>query len=182
MLTIVVSALKGHSQSSQSRSPRCGQSKRERTPEAIKEFLRRKLPRDQWPRQRKPRGDRHERDAIERGQSPNGRNNAALRKHKQRVEKRTEELEHPPLAVSAVAHYIGRSRTTVQRLLKSGYMHRFKGGIAEFSFEAFLREHLDAVPDTKLSPAQKEKERLVLNGFPDPAVSVKVPSVRGLLE
>jgi excisionase family DNA binding protein len=91
-------------------------------------------------------------------------------------------LEDQPLTVSQVAHYIGRSRTTVQRLLKSGYMRRFKGRIAESSFEAFLREHLEPVPNTKLSPAQREKEWLVLNGFPDPAVSLKVPNLRGLLE
>lgn len=152
----------------------------ERTPEAIKEFLRRRLPRDQWPWQRKPRWNRHERDAIEQGQNPNGRTHAAFRKHKQRVEKRAEELEHQPLTVSQVAHDIGRSRTTVQRLLKSGYLRRFKGGIAESSFEAFLREHPNLVPYKKLPPAQREW--LVLNGFPDPSTSVKVPSVRGLLE
>ncbi len=152
----------------------------ERTPEAIKEFLRRRLPRDQWPWQTKPRWNRHERDAIERGQNPNGRTQAAFRKHKQRVEKRMDELEHQPLTVKQVAHDIGRSRTTVQRLLKSGYLRRFKGGIAESSFEAFLREHPHFVPYTKLPPAHREW--LVLNGFPDPSASVKVPSVRGLLE
>jgi hypothetical protein len=68
----------------------------------------------------------------------------------------------------------------VQRLLKCGYLRRFKGGIAESSFEAFLREHPHLVPYTKLPAAQREW--LVLNGFPDQSVSVKVPSVRGLLE
>jgi hypothetical protein len=102
-------------------------------------------------------------------------------KHQQRVEKRAEEIGASAAYVEpGGARSIGRSRTTVQRLLKSGYLRRFKGGIAESSFEAFLREYPNLVPYSKLPPAQKEW--LVLNGFPDPSTSVKVPSVRGLLE
>lgn len=152
----------------------------QRTPEAIKEFLRRVLPREQWPWRRKPRWDRHEWDGIEQGENPNRRSKAAVRKHKQRIQKREIELEHQPLTVGQVARDIGRSRTTVQRLLKNGYLRRFKGGIAESSFEMFLREHPDLVPYAKLAPAQREW--LVLNGFPDQALAVKAPSVRGLLE
>ena len=152
----------------------------QRTPEAIKEFLRRVLPREQWPWRRKPRWDRLEWDGIEQGENPNRRSRAAVRKHKQRIQKREIELEHQPLTVGQVARDIGRSRTTVQRLLKNGYLRRFKGGIAESSFEAFLREHPHLVPYAKLAPAQREW--LVLNGFPDQGLAVKAPSVRGLLE
>jgi hypothetical protein len=95
-------------------------------------------------------------------------------------QKREMELEHQPLTVGQVARDIGRSRTTVQRLLKNGYLRRFKGGIAESSFESFLREHPHLVPYAKLAPAQREW--LVLNGFPDQTLAVKAPSVRGLLE
>jgi hypothetical protein len=79
-----------------------------------------------------------------------------------------------------VAQDIGRSPTTVQRLLREGLLRRFKGGIAESSFEALLREHPDRIPYGKLPPAKREW--LVLNGYPDQALGVKAPSVRGLLE
>jgi len=74
--------------------------------------------------------------------------------------------------VAQVAQDIGRSPTTVQRLLREGLLRRFKGGIAESSFEALLREHPDRIPYGKLP----------LNGYPDQGLAVKAPSVRGLLE
>jgi hypothetical protein len=116
------------------------------------------------------------------GENANRRSKAAVRKHKQRIQKREVELEHQPLTVGQVARDIGRSRTTAQRLLKSGYLRRFKGGIAESSFETFLREHPHRVPYAKLAPAPAQREWLVLNGFPDQTLAVKAPSVRGLLE
>lgn len=150
-----------------------------RTPEAVKEFLRRVIPREQWPWQRKPRWARHEWECIEDGANPNQRTRAAVRKHKQRTKKDYGEASQP-LTISQVARDIGRSRTTVHRLLKQGYLRRFKGGVAESSFETFLSEHPDLVPYEKLDRAQREW--LVLNGFPDPGMAVKAPSVRGILE
>jgi hypothetical protein len=138
------------------------------------------LPREEWPWRRKPRWDRYECEAIAQGQNPNERSVAAYRKHKLRMEKLPPDHDHQPLTVGQVAQDIGRSRTTIHRLLKSGYLRRFKGGIAESSFEAFLREYPHLVPYRKLLPAQREW--LVLNGFPDQTASVKAPSVRGLLE
>lgn len=151
-----------------------------RTEEALKEFLRRTLPRDQWPWRRKPRWASREIEQIERGVNPNARSNAAVRKHKWRVRKSERDPDRQPLTVAQVAQDIGRSRTTVQRLLKEGILRRFKGGIAESSFEALLRDHPDRIPYEKLPPAQREW--LVLNGFPDHCLAVKAPSVHGLLE
>jgi hypothetical protein len=68
----------------------------------------------------------------------------------------------------------------VLRATKSGYLRRFNGGIAASSLEAFLREHSNLVPYKKLPP--KQREWLVLNGFPGPSVSAKLPSVGELLE
>jgi hypothetical protein len=64
--------------------------------------------------------------------------------------------------------------------LREGLLRRFKGGIAESSFEALLREHPDRIPYGKLPPARREW--LVLNGYPDQGLAVKAPSVWGLLE
>ncbi len=152
----------------------------ERTPEALKEFLRRVLPREQWPWQRKPRWDRCESAKIEQGLNPNRRSKAAIRKRNQRVRKAELENEHEPLTVTQVAQDIGRSRTTVHRMVKDGLLRRFKRGIAESSFEALLREHPERIPYERLP--RTKKEWLVLNGFRDETISVRVPSVRGLLE
>jgi hypothetical protein len=88
--------------------------------------------------------------------------------------------DHTPLTVTQVADDLGVSRATVHRLLKRGLLRRFKGGIAETSFADLLREHPEVIPYDKLSPPQKEW--LVLNGYPDPSLSVKRPSVRGILD
>ena len=151
-----------------------------RTEEAVKEFLRRTLPREQWPWRRKPRWASREMEQIQQGLNTNGRSGAAVRKHRWRERKADRDLDRQPLTVAQVAQDIGRSRTTVQRLLKEGILRRFKGGIAESSFEAFLRDHPDRIPYQKLPPAQREW--LVLNGFPDQFLAVKAPSVHGLLE
>ena len=152
----------------------------ERTPEAVKEFLRRVLPREQWPWKRKPRWGRCESAKIERGLNPNRRSKAAIRKRNQRIRKAELENEHEPLTVTQVAQDIGRSRTTVHRMVKDGLLRRFKRGIAESSFEALLREHPERIPYERLP--RTKKEWLVLNGFRDETISVRVPSVRGLLE
>ena len=151
-----------------------------RTQEAVEEFLRRTLPREQWPWRRKPRWASREMEQMQQGLNLNGRSRAAVRKHRWRERKTDRDVDRPPLTVAQVAQDIGRSRTTVQRLLKEGILRRFKGGIAESSFEAFLRDHPDRIPYEKLPPAQREW--LVLNGFPDHCLAVKVPSVQGLLE
>jgi hypothetical protein len=68
----------------------------------------------------------------------------------------------------------------VYRLLKRGALRRFKGGVAETSFCDLLREHPEAIPYSTLP--RDQKEWLVLNGYLDPSLSVKRPSVRGLLD
>lgn len=151
-----------------------------RTAEAVKEFLRRVLPRDHWPWKRKPRWDRCESARIEQGLNPNRRSKAAIRKRNQRMRKAELENEHEPLTVTQIAQDIGRSRTTVHRMVKDGLLRRFKRGIAESSFEALLREHPERIPYERL-PGTK-KEWLVLNGFRDERLPVRVPSVRGLLD
>ncbi len=119
-------------------------------------------------------------EQIQRGANPNARSNAAVRKHGWRVRKAERDSDRQPLTVAQVAQDIGRSRTTVQRLLKEDILRRFKGGIAESSFEGLLKEHPNRIPYAKLPPAQREL--LVLNGFPDQCLAVKPPSVHGLLE
>jgi hypothetical protein len=152
----------------------------DRTPEAVKEFLRRVLPREEWPWKRKPRWGRLEADQIAQGRNPNCRSKAALRKYKQRTQTSDAIHDHQPLTVTQVAQDLGRSRTTVHRLLRNGYLRRFKGGVAESSFESFLKNYPHLVPYGKLPVAQREW--LVLNGFPDSDLVIKEPSVRGLLE
>lgn len=90
------------------------------------------------------------------------------------------ENEHEPLTITQIAQDIGRSRTTVHRMVKDGLLRRFKRGIAESSFEALLREHPERIPYDRLP--RTKKEWLVLNGFRDEAMSVRAPSVRGLLD
>jgi hypothetical protein len=69
---------------------------------------------------------------------------------------------------------------TIHRYVKRGLLRRFKDGIAESSFEGFLRSHPELVPYEKLRTEQKEW--LVLNGFSDPSIRVQEPSIRGLLD
>ncbi len=151
-----------------------------RTPEAVKEFLRRVLPREDWPWKRKPRWDRCESAKIQQGLNPNRRSKAAIRKRNQRMRKAELDSEHEPLTVTQIAQDIGRSRTTVHRMVKDGLLRRFKRGIAESSFEALLREHPERIPYERLP--ETKKEWLVLNGFRDERLSVWVPSARGLLD
>jgi hypothetical protein len=119
-------------------------------------------------------------EEIRQGANPNARTRSAVRKYGWRARKAEREGEHQRLTVAQVAQDIVQSPTTVQRLLREGLLRRFKGGIAESSFEALLREHPGRIPYGKLSPAQREW--LVLNGYPDQGLAVKAPSVRGLLE
>ena len=91
-----------------------------------------------------------------------------------------EDSERTALSVTQVAADLGLSRASVYRLLKRGALRRFKGGVAETSFCDLLREHPEAIPYSTLP--RDQKEWLVLNGYPDPSLSVKRPSVRGLLD
>ncbi len=68
----------------------------------------------------------------------------------------------------------------VYRLIDERKLRRFKGRIAESSFESLLRDHPDAVPYRRLSRVQQEW--LVLNGYHDPSIAVKRPSAAGLLK
>ena len=79
-----------------------------------------------------------------------------------------------------VANDLGISRTSVYRLIADGKLRRFKGRVAESSFERLLRDHPDAVPYRRLSRVQQEW--LVLNGYPDTSLNVKRPSAAGLLK
>jgi hypothetical protein len=142
-----------------------------RTPKAIKNFIRRELPPGQRPWSEKPRWEVANIDASEAGRSAE-----AIRKFHERHSDGSAAV----LSISQVARDLGVSRTFVYRLLESGLLRRFKGGIAESSFHALLREHPEAIPYRRLNRGQREW--LVLNGYPDSTLQVKPPSVRGLLK
>src|SRR6202022_128383 len=120
------------------------------------------------------------------GGSPPTRSLAAIRQYVKRHQCITaavcsdEESERSALSVAQVATDLGLSRASVYRLLKRGALRRFKGGVAETSFSDLLREHPEAIPYSTL-PRDK-REWLVLNGYSDPSLSVKRPSVRGFLD
>ena len=155
-----------------------------RTSAAVQEFLRRMLPPGQRPWAEKPRWAPAEIDALKHsdGTVPT-RSRAAVKKYKQRHasdEDRFDEAERASLTVSQVASDLGLSRATVYRLLKNGALRRFKGRVAESSFNDLLREHPEIVPYSRLP--RDQKEWLVLNGYFDPSMSIKRPSTQGLLD
>jgi hypothetical protein len=160
----------------------------DRSAPAVKQFLRRVLPRGQRPWAEKPRWTPEEIEALDNEREKlSGRSPAAIKKyvarHFGRVfgdSRANEEPERTPLTVTQVAEDLGLSRASVYRLLERGVLRRFKGGIAETSFGDLLREHPEAVPCSRLP--RDQKEWLVLNGFFDPSLSVKVPSTKGLLD
>ena len=152
-----------------------------RTPEAVKEFLRRWLPPGKRPWREKPRWKKEEIAALEGGLSPGQRTAAAARKFMQRrKEDGPEESDRTVLTVKQVAADLGISRAKVYRLLRLHYLRRFEGGIAESSFHQLLRTHPEVVPYAALPPTHQEW--LVINGYPDPHSAVKKPSTRGLLK
>ncbi len=156
-----------------------------RTAAAVQEFLRRSLPPGQRPWRERPRWKPHEVEALQCGNLHClSRTEAAAKKYAARhlSADSTDELdtEHSSLTVTQVAADLGVSRATVYRFLDRGLLRRFKGGIAETSFSDLLREHPEAIPYARLP--QASKEWLVLNGYFDPNLSVKRPSVRGLLD
>jgi hypothetical protein len=150
-----------------------------RTPDAVKEYIRRCLPRGARPWKEKPRWNADEMVALDLGKQPEGRSSAAARKFLRRRERAVEEV-HATLTATEVAESLGVSRMTIHRYVKRGLLRRFKGGIAESSLGDLLRLHPEVVPYQKLR--YEQKEWLVLNGFQDQSMSVQEPSVRGLLE
>lgn len=157
-----------------------------RSVEAVKQFLRRVLPKGELPWAEKRRWLPDEKDAAKNGQkSEIPRSPAAVRKWRQRngCAKRRLADDDPERAVRSVretAADIGTSRAFVYRLLKKGILRWFKGGIAETTFRDLLREHPNVIPYSKLS--REQKEWLVLNGYPDPSLNVKPPSTKGILD
>lgn len=154
-----------------------------RTPEAVQEFLRRMLPRGERPWREKPRWRGAEIEAIDKGRSVAGRSEMAARKYEQRRRRAQADYDgdnHVALTIQQVARDLGVARATVYRLLKLGHLRRFKGGVAESSFLRLLRCRPEFVRRERLS--REQREWLALNGYEDPEIEVKKPSVRGLLK
>ena len=158
-----------------------------RSTRAVQEFLRRVLPEGQRPWPEKPRWSADEIAALQfdRG-TPPSRSTAAIKQYAKRhhyngrTEPSDEESERSALTVTQVAADLGLSRASVYRLLKRGALRRFKGGVAETSFTDLLREHPEVIPYSRLP--RDQREWLVLNGYSDPSLSVKRPSVKGILD
>jgi AraC-like DNA-binding protein len=141
-----------------------------RTTRSVQDFLRRELGPGKLPWREKPRWTQKV-----------ARTPEAIRKFEQRHRPpEAEECRENGLTISDVARDLGVSRMYVYRLLREGKLRRFKGRIAESSFESLLRDHPDAVPYRRLSRVQQEW--LVLNGYHDPGMNVKRPSAAGLLK
>jgi hypothetical protein len=154
-----------------------------RTPAAIKEFLRRALPPAELPWRRKPRWKTHEVEVLRIRGEVESRSRNAITKFIKRAgwnPQKPEDEEQPGLTVSQVAADLGISRRRVYELIECDYLRRFKGRIAESSFEALIRDHPEVIPFHSLPPAHKEW--LVVMGYKDDTMKVKMPSVRGLLK
>ena len=158
-----------------------------RTIAAIYEFIRRALPADERPWPPKPRWGEDEVKALQERGEVESRSRAAAQKYAKRhgcflggEPAEEDDSERSSLSVSQVADDLGLSRASVYRLLKEGVLRRFKGGIAETTFETLLKEHPELIPYHRLPP--EKREWLVLNGYPDPSSKVKPPSVKGWLK
>lgn len=155
---------------------------------SVERFIRRNVAKEKWPWARRPRWGPDEIAAVERGTSKlPSRSAVAVKKYVNRhCRPRWDgaELEEDDgwtkLTVSQVARDLGISRASVYRMLDRGLLRRFKGGVAESSFQALLREHPERVPYSRLP--LRNREWLVLNGYVDPGLVVKRPSVKGLLD
>jgi len=157
-----------------------------RSPKAILNFLRRQLPPGHRPWIEKPRWRTAEAAAIQRESDleTNGlvaRSAAAIRKYRWRnpVNNGAAELKEDIYSVAEIAGALSVSRRTVYRMLARGQLRRWRGGVSEASFQRLLREHPELIPYAKLG--REHREWLVLNGFPDRTIKVKVPSSKGLL-
>jgi hypothetical protein len=155
---------------------------------AVQEFLRRALPGGQRPWTEKPRWAREEIEALQSDQARLvQRSKAAIKKYEERhcsggLEKEpdTDKRERPGLSITQVAADLGISRASIYRLIKKGILRRYRGGIAQTAFSTILREHPEIVPYSKLPIYQKEW--LVLNGYFDPSLQVKVPTTKNILD
>ncbi len=155
---------------------------------SVERFIRRNVPEADWPWVRRRRWGPDEIAAVERGTKKlPSRSAVAVKKFVSRnCRPRWDgaELEEDDgwtkLTVSQVARDLGVSRASVYRMLDRGLLRRFKGGVAESSFQALLREHPERVPYARLP--LKSREWLVLNGYADPGLVVKRPSTKGLLD
>jgi hypothetical protein len=159
----------------------------DRSTRAVQEFLRRVLAEGQRPWAEKPRWSADEIAALKfDGGTPPTRSVAATKQYAKRhhyngaTKCSDEDSERIALTVTQVAADLGLSRASVYRLLKRGALRRFKGGVAETSFNDLLREHPEVIPYSRLP--RDQREWLVLNGYPDPSLSVKRPSVKGILD
>ena len=158
-----------------------------RSTRAVQEFLRRVLPEGQRPWTEKPRWHADEIAALQcDGGTPCTRSAAAIKQYVKRhhfnaaTNCSDEDSDRIALTVTQVATDLGLSRASVYRLLKRGALRRFKGGVAETSFSDLLREHPEVIPYSRLP--RDQREWLVLNGYNDPSLSVKRPSVKGILD
>ncbi len=154
---------------------------------AVQEFLRRVLPEGQRPWAERPRWSADEIAAVQfDGGKPSTRSAAAIKQYVKRHHYNPatncldEDSERAALSVTQVAADLGLSCASVYRLLKRGALRRFKGGVAETSFNDLLREHPEVIPYSRLP--RDQREWLVLNGYSDPSLSVKRPSVKGILD
>jgi hypothetical protein len=141
-----------------------------RTPGAEIPGSRRVLPPGERPWAEKPRWAKEEVDVLlERGEVERRSRAAALKYAKRHGcpvhgdANEDEDDDKRPLTVAQVARDLGLSRASVYRLLKAGVLRRFKGGIAQTTFEDLLKEHPEVIPYHKLSLLHKEW--LVLSGF-----------------
>ena len=158
-----------------------------RSTRAVQEFLRRVLPEGRRPWTERPRWGADEINALQQiGGTVPTRSSAAIKQYAKRhrdcleADCSNEDPERAALTVTQVAADLGLSRASVYRLLKRGALRRFKGGVAETSFNDLLREHPEVIPYSRLP--RDQREWLVLNGYSDPSLSVKRPSVKGILD
>jgi len=158
-----------------------------RSTRAVQEFLRRILPEGQRPWTERPRWRPDEIEALQQnGGAVPTRSPVAIKQFLKRhrsvpsTDCLNAESERDTLTVTQVAADLGLSRASVYRLLTRGALRRFKGGVAETSFGDLLREHPEVIPYARLP--RHQKEWLVLNGYSDPSLGVKRPSVKGLLD
>lgn len=159
----------------------------DRSPDGVRGFLRRSLPPGERPWHEKPRWAPLEVEALKQGTEPTAQRSAvAIKKYAQRhlaiasPAPSEEELERASVPIPQLARDLGISRSAVYRLLRRGLLRRFKGDVAETSFHDLLRKHPEAIPYSRLS--REHREWLVLNGYSDPTLVVKPPSVKGLLD